>query len=117
MMYFCHYTFEASQHPKFLDKAIAMLKQAESKVFLDENDVEILGLKVSMEVTTSCPGRSDAYVAYGNPANGHTCISVYAKRSDSNSVGRAQFKPIKDFVTYDLEKQDFVHAKPKDTEE
>ena len=112
MMYFCHYTFEASKHPKYLDKAIAMLMQAESKVFLDENDVEILGRKVSMEVTTSCPERSDAYVSYGYPANGHTCISVYAKRSDSNSVGRAQFKPVKAITYYDLKEQKFIEGEP-----
>lgn len=116
MMYFCHYTFEASKHPKFLDKAIAMLMQAEGKVFLDENDVEMLGYKVSLEVSTSSPGRSDAFVSYGNPAKGQSCISVYAKRSDGNSVGRALFKPIKDIVTYDLDKKDFVHVEPKEME-
>lgn len=112
-MYFCYYTFEASQHPKFLDEAINLLTQAQNKVSLQSGDVEILAIKVRQALEEAKPKGSTANVNK-HTTDGEITINVYATAlKDVTSVGRAYFKPVRAIVTYDLDDEDFIEVKLK----
>ena len=113
MMYFCHYTYEASKHPKFLNEACKLLTSADGKLFIDVQDVEILAIKVRQALEKDMPKGSTANVNK-HTTDGEITINVYATAlKDVTSVGRAYFKPVRAFVTYDMDKQDFVEVKLK----
>ena len=116
-MYFCYYTFEASQHPKFLDEAIRLLTDAQNKIFIDSNDVEVLAFKVREVLEAAKPKGSTAHVCKHVPNEGNIQISIYAKDSCDNSVGRAYFAPVRAFVTWDMDDEKFIEVKLKREEE
>ncbi|MBR1787636.1 MAG: hypothetical protein IJ762_04260 [Bacteroidaceae bacterium] len=109
-MYFCHYTFEGSKHPKFLDEAIHLLTSAQNKVFIDSNDVEILAFKVKEALETAKPKGSTAHVYKHVPDNGDINVSVYKDEASENSVGRAHFAPVRAFVTWDMDDEKFIEV-------
>lgn len=100
MMYYCHYTFESSKHPKFLQPAIDLLMQADSKAFRDSNDVEILAIKARKALEESKPERSSAYLVYNATDKGNIAICIHAANDAGDSIARAYFKPIRGFYTY-----------------
>ena len=100
MMYFCHYTFESSKHPKFMQAAIDLLMQADSRAFRDSNDVEILGIKARKALEESKSEGNSAFLVYNATDNGNITICIYAANDGGNSIARAYFKPIRGFVTY-----------------
>ena len=116
-MYFCHYTFEASQHPKFLDEAIHLLTDAKNKVFIDSNDVEVLAFKVREALEAAKPKGSTANVSLDVPDRGDIYIYVYKDNGGDNSVGRAHFAPVRAFTTYDLDEEQFIEVKLKREED
>lgn len=113
MMYYCHYTFEAAQHPKFLDGAIRLLTDARHKMFLDRNDVKVLAVRVREALEAARPKGSTAHVSTDVPDRGDICIYVYNGDAGYNSVGRAHFSPVRAFVTFDPDKQQFIGVKLK----
>ena len=112
-MYFCHYTFGASQHPKFLDEAIRLLTSAQNKLFICSSDVEVLALKVREALEAARPKGSTAHVYKHVPDRGDINISVYKDESSENSVGRAHFAPVRAITTYDLDEGQFIEVKLK----
>lgn len=113
MMYYCHYTYEASKHPKFLNEACKLLTDAGGKLFINVQDVEILAIKVRQALEEAKPKGSTANVNK-HTTDGEITINVYATAlKDVTSVGRAYFKPVRAIVTYDLDDEDFIEVKLK----
>ena len=114
MMYYCHYTYEASKHPKFLNDTCKLLTDADGKLFIDVQDVEILAIKVRKALEKAMPKGSTAKADKHTTNEGEITINVYANVvNDAPSVGRAYFKPVRAIVTYDLDDEDFVEFKLK----
>ena len=111
MMYYCHYTFESSKHPKFMQAAIDMLMQADSKAFRDSNDVEILGVQARQALEESKPEGNPAHLVYNATDKGDITIMIYAANNGDNSVARAYFKPIRGFVTFSTATNDWKEFK------
>lgn len=110
-MYFCHYTFEATKHPKFLQPAIDILMQADGKAFRDRNDVEILGAKAREALKAATPKGSSAYLYCNYTNEGDITIHIHAANDAGNSVARAYFKPIRGFVRYDVDAKEWKELK------
>lgn len=102
MMYFCNYTFEASKHSKYLQPAIDILMQADSKAFRDCNDVEILAVNARQALEKAKPKGNSAYLAYNDTDKGDITICIFAANDGSSGVARAFFKPIRGFVTFSI---------------
>ena len=100
MMYFCYHTFEAGQHPKFLQSAIDILMQAEGKAFRDSNDVEILLIKAREALKNSMPKGKTSHIDYHATDEGDITIHIHAADNSDNGVARAYFKPIREFATF-----------------
>ena len=114
MMYFCHYTYEASKHPKFLNEACKLLTDADGKLFINVQDVEILAIKVRQALEKDKPKGSTSAANKHTTHDGEIVIDVYATAlKDVNSVGRAHFRPVSANVTYDLDDEDFIEVKLK----
>ena len=113
MMYFCHYTFEASQHPKFLQAAIDMLLQAEGMVFRDAQDVEVLAIKARQALEKAKPKGNTSRLDYSLLDSGEITIYVYSASNLENSVGRAIFKPVRKVVTFSTSTQAWKELKIK----
>ena len=111
-MYFCHYTFEGT-HPKYMNEAMRLLTSADGKIFIDYGDVEILAFKVREALDAAKPKGSTAYVHKHVPDKGDINISIYANNHTDNSIGRAHFKPVRSFVTWDMDDEKFIEVKLK----
>ncbi len=112
-MYFCHYVFAASVHPKFLNEAIRLLTGAENKVFIDSGDVEILAFKVEDALVKARPRSSTACITKHVPDTGNILIDIYANNRTDTSIARAQFAPVRAFTTWDLDEGRFIEVKLK----
>lgn len=113
-MYFCYYTFEASNRPKFMGEALDLLTGARGKIFLDRNDVEVLAFQVRKALQANKPKSNTAYVEKHVPDEGCVTIEIYKDdHSDTPSVGRAHFSPVRGFTTYDLDEERFIEVKLK----
>lgn len=100
MMYFCHYTFRATKHPKFLQAAIDILMQAQNKAFRDANDVEILALQARKALEEARPKGNTAHLHYNTAGEGTISVSIYAAEDKDCSIGRANFMPVRKVVTF-----------------
>lgn len=117
-MYYCHYTFAANSCPKFMGEALDLLTGARGKIFLDSNDVEILGFKVRKALEAAKPKGSTAHVDKHVPDEGCVTIEIYKDdHSDMLSVGRAHFSAVRAFTTYDIDEKKFIEVKLKMEEE
>lgn len=113
-MYYCHYTFAANSCPKFMGEALGLLTGARGKIFLDSNDVEILAFQVKKALLEAKPKGRTAHVEKHVPDSGTICIDIYKDdHSDTPSVGRAHFSPVRGFTTYDLDEKRFIEVKLK----
>lgn len=112
-MYFCYYTFEGSNRPKFLDEAMQILTGAQGTVFLQSSDVEILASRVKDSLMEAKPKCSTAHVTKHVPDSGTIRIDIYKDDHSDTSIGRAYFAPVRAFTTYDLDEKRFIEVKLK----
>lgn len=112
-MYYCHYTFEGSNRPKFMGEALRLLTDAQGKVFLDSNDVEILAFQVKKALLEAKPKGSTAHVDKYVSDERTIQIDIYKDDHSDTSVGRAHFSAVRAFTTYDLDEKQFIEVKLK----
>ena len=112
-MYYCHYTFEANSCPKFMREALSLLTDAKGKVFLDSNDVGILGFKVRKALEAAKPKGSTAHVSWCEFSPEVIGFDIYKNDNSDTSVGRAYFASVLGFTTYDMDKEALIDVKLK----
>lgn len=116
-MFYCHYTFEASQHPKFYDEALHMLTRAKNKAFMAKVDVRALADLVRQRLEEDKPKNSPAHLDVSVSTDGSIQMTLSSGRDTDTDIGRAWFSPIKAFWSYDPYKGYFIGVKIQREEE
>lgn len=117
MMYFCHYTFEASQHPKFYNEALRLLTGVKDKAFMAKVDVRALADLVKKRLEEDKPKGSPARLDVTVSTDGGIQMTLTSGRDTDTDIGRAWFCPIKAFWSYDPHKGHFIGVTLKREEE
>ena len=116
-MYFCHYTFEASQHPKYYNDALRLLTSVKDKALMAEVDARALADLVRMRLEEDKPKGSPARLDVTVGRDGCIQMTLTSGKDTDTDIGRAWFCPIKAFWSYDPYKGHFIGVKVKREEE
>ncbi len=104
-MEFCYYHYEKSKHPKFYDKACALLKKAKKCAFTSQNEVDIFAHMVKEALEESKPeGHPSLFVHTKSEGGGQMVIQSGKLDED---IARLYYYDILRFLEYDLDAQDF----------
>lgn len=104
-MEFCYYHYENTKHPKFYDKACALLKKAKKCAFTSQNEVDIFAHMVKEALEESKPEGHPSLFVHSKGEGGGQMVIQSGKLDED--IARLYYYDILHFLEYDLDAQDF----------